>query len=162
MLIVDSYTRLFSLLNDSDVPYRVIDHPAAGRTDLASQLRGHALVEAAKCLVLRVGLSGRKRRYVIGVVPGDRRVDLDGVRALYGGADAAMATRDVAERLTGCVSGTIMPFTFTGNLDLVVDPALLRHPSMYFNAARLDRSIALSPGDYVDVAQPRLERIATP
>jgi Ala-tRNA(Pro) deacylase len=161
MLIMDSYSRLFTLLDGSDVPYRVIDHPAEGRTDVASQLRGHALEEAAKCVVIRVALSGRKRRYVIGVVPGDRRVDLEGICALYGGSDAAMATRDVAERLTGCVSGAIMPFTFTDNLDLVVDPGLLRQPVMYFNAARLDRSVALSPDDYVQVAQPRLERIAT-
>jgi Ala-tRNA(Pro) deacylase len=159
---VDTYNKLFMLLDDAGARYRIIDHPSDGRTDVASLLRGHALEQAAKCLVIRVGLAGKRRRYVIGVVPGDRRVDLEDVRALYDGTDAALASRDVAERLTGCVSGTIMPFSFTEDLDLVVDPALLRHAEIYFNAARLDRSVALAVRDYVNVASPHLASISDP
>jgi Ala-tRNA(Pro) deacylase len=45
-------------------------------------------------------------------------------------------------------------------LEPVVDPALLEHEEIYFNAARLDRSLALSAKDYVRIAQPRLESIS--
>lgn len=48
------------------------------------------------------------------------------------------------------VSGTILPFGFHPDLELVVDPRLLEHPEIFFNAARLDRSLALNTQDYQD------------
>ncbi|SDM17271.1 hypothetical protein [Nonomuraea jiangxiensis] len=44
---------------------------------------------------------------------------------------------------------------------LVADPALLRVPELFFNAARLDRSIALATDDYVKPAAPRIAPIIT-
>ncbi|WP_031476073.1 YbaK/EbsC family protein [Streptomyces bicolor] len=156
----DAYSRLITLLDGSEARYRLIHHAPEGRTDLASRLRGHRLEQAAKCLVIRVGLGKKHRRYVLTVVPGDRRADLERVRGLYDGTDAAFAARDVAERLAGSVSGSIMPFSFDPGLDLLVDPDLLDHEEIFFNAARLDRSVALRTGDYVKLADPRIEPVA--
>ncbi|GAA2935848.1 YbaK/EbsC family protein [Streptomyces mexicanus] len=158
----DTSRRLLSLLDDAGVPYRLIGHAPEGRTDLASALRGHPLRQAAKCLVVRVGTGRRSRRYVLAVVPGARRVDMRRVRELYGGTDAAFAAREVAERLSGCVSGCVVPFTFHPDLDLVVDPGLLRHDDIYFNAARLDLSIALPVPAYVALARPRTAVLTNP
>jgi Ala-tRNA(Pro) deacylase len=43
---------------------------------------------------------------------------------------------------------------------LIVDPSLLENEDLYFNAARLDRSMVLKAADYARIVQPRLERIA--
>jgi len=88
------------------------------------------------------------------------QVDLQAVKALVGGTYIAFASQEIAERLAGSVAGTILPLSFHPELELMVDPALLEHDELYFNAARLDRSIVLKADDYVAVAQPRLERIA--
>jgi Ala-tRNA(Pro) deacylase len=56
----------------------------------------------------------------------------------------------------------VLPFSFDDALELVVDPGLLVHEEIFFNAARLDRSLALSVKDYVRVAAPRTEPIAGP
>ena len=72
----------------------------------------------------------------------------------------SFASTDKAEALAGSVSGTILPFSFTPELELVVDPGLLRHPEIYFNAARLDRSLALDTKDYIRLANPRIVPIA--
>jgi len=45
-------------------------------------------------------------------------------------------------------------------LELIVDPSLLENEVIFFNAARLDRSMVLRVKDYVEVAKPRLARIA--
>jgi Ala-tRNA(Pro) deacylase len=156
----DAYTRLIALLDGAAARYRLIPHLPQGRTDLASRLRGHRLEQAAKCLVIRVGLGKKHRRYVLAVVPGDRRADLDRVRDLYDGTDAAFAARAVAERLAGSVSGSITPFSFDPGLELLVDPDLLRHEEIFFNAAGLDRSVALDTEDYVRLAEPRIEPVA--
>jgi prolyl-tRNA editing enzyme YbaK/EbsC (Cys-tRNA(Pro) deacylase) len=56
-------------------------------------------------------------------------------------------------------TGSSLPFSYDERLELIADPALLDHAELYFNAARLDRSIALVCEDYLRLAQPRLARI---
>ncbi len=99
-------------------------------------------------------------KYILAVVPGNAKVDLQAVKALMKGTYVAFASSDIAERLAGSVAGTILPFSFNPELELVVDPSLLKSDELFFNAARLDRSLALKTSDYVALAKPRLGRIA--
>jgi len=158
----DTYTRLITLLDEHHATYRLIDHAPEGRTEIVSGMRGNALTQAAKCIILMVKLGKKTTRYVLAVIPGDSRLDLGAVKALLGGTYAAFASTDVAERLAGSVAGTILPFSFNPELELIVDPALLEHGELFFNAARLDRSLALKSSDYAALAHPRLARIAVP
>jgi Ala-tRNA(Pro) deacylase len=155
----DAYTRLIAWLDEQRVPYRLIDHAPEGRTEIVSVMRGNALAQAAKCIVLMVKLGKKTTRYVLAVIPGDARLDLGAVKALLGGTYAAFASADVAERLAGSAAGTILPFTFDPELELIVDPSLLENDELYFNAARLDRSLAVKSSDYAALAKPRLARI---
>ncbi|MGW2225855.1 YbaK/EbsC family protein [Streptomyces kanamyceticus] len=154
------YTKLVGLLDERGATYRVIEHEAEGATEAVSALRGNTLEQAAKCIVVMVKIGKKTKRYVLAVVPGDRRVDLNALKALLGGTYAGFATQEVAERLSGSVSGTILPFSFDPELELVVDPALLEHEEIFFNAARLDRSLALRTADYREIAGPRTEAIS--
>jgi Ala-tRNA(Pro) deacylase len=127
-----------------------------------SALRGHRPAEAAKCLVLIVKVDRRTTRYVLAVVPGDRRVDLGAVRACYGARSVGFCDADTAERLAHAVPGTVLPFAVDPDLELIADPEVIAQPRLYFNAARLDRSLVMSGADYAALARPRLERIAAP
>ena len=62
--------------------------------------------------------------------------------------------------MAGSVSGTILPFSFNPELELIVDPKLLENNEIFFNAARLDRSMALKTSDYIRLADLRKESIA--
>lgn len=154
------YERLVADLDAAGARYRLIDHAPEGRTDLVSALRGHDVAQAAKCMVVMVKVGKKQSRYVLAVVPGDARVDLQAVRALYDGTYVAVAGRDRAEELAGSVSGTVLPFSYHPRLALVADPTLLETPELFFNAARLDRSIALATDDYVRLAAPRVAPVA--
>jgi Ala-tRNA(Pro) deacylase len=155
-----AYARLVALLDGGGARYELIDHAPEGRTELVSPLRGNELSQAAKCIVVMVKLGKKAKRHVLAVVPGDARVDLGALKRLLGGTYAAFASPDVAERLAGSASGTILPFSFHPELELIADPGLLAHPRIFFNAARLDRSVALATEDYVALARPRVEPIA--
>jgi Ala-tRNA(Pro) deacylase len=155
----DTYTRLIEFLDGHGVQYRLLDHAPEGRTEIVSPMRGNALRQAAKCIVMMVKIGKKVTKYVLGVVPGDARVDLNAVKALLGGTYISFASSEIAERLAGSVAGTILPFSFHPELELVVDPSLLENDEIYFNAARLNRSIVLKASDYAAVAKPRLERI---
>ncbi|CAM3915246.1 hypothetical protein HMPREF1486_03500 [Streptomyces sp. HPH0547] len=154
-----TYRRLMQVLVDSSVDYRVIHHRAEGRTERASVLRGHPLASAAKCMVVHVRHE-RENRHVVAVLPGDRRVDYRKLRREFGAVDVRMADRSVAEELTGCQSGCIIPFSFADELSVVFDPSLLLPREVYFNAARLDRSIGLRPDDLVSLVRPRIADIS--
>ncbi len=159
---VDTYSRLIEFLEVHGARYRLIDHVPEGRTEIVSSLRGNSLSQAAKCIVLMVKVGKKVTRYVLAVLPGNARVDLGAVKVLLGGTYISFASAQVAEQLAGSVAGTILPFSFNPELELIVDPSLLENDELYFNAARLDRSIVLNTNDYVTLTQPRLERIAVP
>jgi Ala-tRNA(Pro) deacylase len=156
----DTYTQLITFLDEHGAHYRLIDHASEGRTEIVSPMRGNALSQAAKCIILMVKVGKKTTKYVLAVIPGHARVDLDAIKKLMSGTYISFASADIAERLAGNVTGTVLPFSFNPNLELMVDPSLLENEEIYFNAARLDRSMALKTSDYVSAAKPRLERIA--
>lgn len=158
----DSYAKLIALLDAERARYRLIDHEPGGQTDRVSALRGHPVAAAAKCIIMIVKTGRRGTRFVLAVVPGDARVDVSKVRHLFDAATyAGFAAIDVAERLAGSVAGTVLPFAFVPDLTLIADPGLERHEEIFFNAARLDRSIAIATADYLRIAKPRLVCIAS-
>lgn len=154
-----AYDRLIAMLDDHSADYRLIDHPPEGRTDLVSAMRAHPAREAAKCIILLVK-TDKKSKFVLAVIPGDARVDLGAVQRLMGGRSVHFAQQSVAETLSGCVAGTILPFASDERLNLLVDEGVASSPTMFFNAGRLDRSIALRTEDYLRIAKPRLAKIA--
>ena len=156
---MDAYQRLVGDLDAAGARYRFIDHAPEGSTEAVSALRGHAVAQAAKCLIVMVKVGKKQTRYVLAVIPGDARLDLAAVKALLGGTYVAFADTARAEQLAGSVSGTVLPISYHPQLELIADPALLAHPELFFNAARLDRSIALASEDYVRLAAPRVEAI---
>lgn len=158
----DTYSRLLALLDREHASYRLIDHAPEGRTDLVSPLRGNSISEAAKCMVVMVKVGKKVTKFVLAVIPGDRRVNLQAIQSLLSGTFVRFAETAVAERLAGSVAGTILPFSFTDELQLIADPDLLRSETIYFNAARLDRSMALKSADYERIAKPRLAQISAP
>ncbi len=158
--MADAYSQLISYLDQHRAQYRLIDHAPEGRTDIVSPMRGNSLSQAAKCIILMVKIGKKVTKYVLAVVPGDARVDLNAVKALLTGTYISFASPEIAEKLAGSAAGTILPFTFSTDLELIVDPALLENTEIYFNAARLDRSMVLKTSDYLALSKPRLERIA--
>lgn len=155
-----TYDDLIALLDQHNADYSLIDHDPVGTTDVVSELRGHPLEQAAKCLLIMVKVDRRTRRFVLAVIPGDRTVDLDVVKGLYDARYVGFCDPDTAERLARAVPGTVLPFAMDPSVELIVDPDLLDHARVYFNAARLDRSIGLATADYNRIARPRVCRVS--
>ncbi|WP_233512644.1 YbaK/EbsC family protein [Micromonospora deserti] len=153
------YERLIADLEAAGASYRLLEHPAEGRTELVSGMRGHPVAHAAKCLIVMVKIGKKQTRYVLAVVPGDARLDLSAVKTLLGGTYVSFASTDKAEELAGSVSGTVLPVSYDQRLQLVADPTLLQAPELFFNAARLDRSVAVRTADWIALARPQLADI---
>ncbi|MET8760750.1 YbaK/EbsC family protein [Lentzea sp. NPDC004782] len=157
----DGFATILRLLDAHGVPYTVLHHAPEGNTERASRTRGHDLHAAAKCLVTEVRTKAGTSRFVLVVVEGHRKVDLKALKRLYRRKDASLAPPELAEEYGGAAVGSIPPFPLHDRLDVVVDVGLLDHEVIYFNAARLDRSVVLNVRDYVFIAGPRIARIAS-
>ena len=155
-----TYERLIELLDANGAHYRLIDHPPEGRTELVSPMRGHPVAQAAKCIIVMIKVGKKVTKFVLAVVPGDARVNLDAIKSLKGGTYAGFAPPERAEELAASVVGTVLPFAMDSRLELIADPALKQHDEIFFNAARLDRSIGLQTQDYIRLAHPRFEAIS--
>jgi Ala-tRNA(Pro) deacylase len=158
---IDTHDRIMALLAGSGAEYRTLDHEPEGRTDLASQIRGHVLSQAAKAMVVAVrSCDNERRRFVLAVVPGDRRVNFDAIARAQQGRKASLASAHEAANLTRCEMGAVPPFSFDPKLTLMVDVNLMAEEQIVFNAGRLDRSIFLRSDDYLRLAQPYVDSIA--
>src|SRR5436853_5912539 len=102
----DTYTQLIALLDQHGVPHRLIDHEPEGLTEIVSPMRGNALSQAAKCIVLMVKIGKKVTKYILAVVPGDMKIDLAAVKSLLHGTYVAFASQDIAERLAGSITVT--------------------------------------------------------
>jgi len=157
---MDTFERLVDLFRAGGARFRVIEHPAEGRSDTVAAIRGTRVEQGAKAIVCAVPVQG-ETRYVVAVVPGDRRVDVKAVARLMGGRKGSFAPPAVAQQVTGCAIGAIPPVTFDDALALVVDGDFLdREQEIAFNAGRLDRSIVIRAEDFRRIVKPTEAAIA--
>ena len=149
------FEELVALLDARHARYRVIEHPAEGRSDLVASLRGTLPGQGAKAMLCKS--REETPRFVLAVLPGDRKLDFRKVADAAGLKRATLATADEVLRETGCPIGAVPPFSLSGSIALLADPQLTdTWPEIAFNAGRLDRSMVLDSRDYLRIARPAL------
>ena len=156
----DIHQQLCDLLDREGAVYRVVEHEPEGHTDVIAKIRGNRIEQSIKSIVVQVRLGKKENMYALANVPGDCRIDFDGIKSLFGADSVAFASRDKAQELTGCVIGSIPPFSFNDQLQVLADPLIQENEEVVFNAGRLDRSIFMRLEDYIRIARPRLGKIA--
>ncbi len=148
---MDVYDQIIDTLDRSGAEFDVMLHSPEGRTDVASEIRGHSLDVAAKSMVVRGSKSKKNSEYYLVVVPGDRVIDLKNLKHLIGARKIQFAPARDAEDLTQCPMGAVPPFSFNNELQVVIDFDLCKKSHIVFNAGRLDESISLRTEDYLAV-----------
>jgi len=156
----DIYTQLRDLLDKEGVTYRVIEHEPEGRTEMIAKIRGNRIEQSIKSIVVQIRLNRKENVYCLANVPGDCRIDFNGIKNHLNADSVAFAARDKAQELTGCVIGAIPPFSFSDQLQVLADPLIQENEEVVFNAGRLDRSIFMKLDDYLRIAKPQLVKIA--
>ncbi len=156
----DIHEQLRALLDKEGATYRVIEHEPEGRTEVIAKIRGNRIEQSIKSMVLQVRVTRKENIYCLANVPGNCRIDLDGVTKYFNADSVAFAKREKAQELTGCVIGAIPPFSFNDQLLLLADPLIQENDEVVFNAGRLDRSIMMKLNDYLRIAKPQLVPIA--
>ncbi len=154
------HDQLRALLDRKGAIYRVLEHEAEGRTEFITKIRGNRIEQAIKSMVVQVRMSKKENLYCLANVPGDCRVDFDSIKAYFNAVGIGMAPREKAEALTGCVIGSIPPFSFNDQLGVLADPLIKENEEVVFNAGSLEKSIFMKMDDYFRIANPQVVKIA--
>lgn len=158
--MTDVHKQLCDLLDREGALYRVIEHEPEGRTEVIAKIRGNRIEQSIKSIVVQVRLNRKDNLYGLANVPGDCRIDFQGIKNHFQADSVAFASRDKAQALTGCVIGAIPPFSFNDQLQVLADPLIQQNEDVVFNAGRLDRSIFMKLDDYIRIAKPQMAKIA--
>ena len=154
------FEKLKELLSTQNANFRAVSHESVKTSAEVAVARGTQLGQGAKALVCAIKGGGAKR-YVLAVLPADYKADLQLIARALDGTRASLASPDEVARLTDCVPGSVPPFSFCEELELIADPSLFtRYDELAFNAGLLDRSIILNAKDYERIARPRSVKFA--
>ena len=110
-MAADVFDQLVALLNEAKAKFRVIEHEAEGRSETISVIRGNRPDQAAKAMVLDVRGGGAGRRHVLAILPGNRKLDFSCRCELFEARKCGFASPDTAQEMTGCVMGSVPPFS---------------------------------------------------
>ncbi len=158
--MITTHERLRALLDKEGAAYRAIEHEAEGRTEFITKIRGNRIEQAIKSMVVQVRMTKKENRYYLVNVPGDCRVDLNAIKEYFHADSIGMAQREKAEMLTGCAIGSIPPFSFNDQLQVLADPLIQENEEVVFNAGSLEKSIFMRMEDYFRIVNPQMVKIA--
>jgi Ala-tRNA(Pro) deacylase len=147
------FESLSTLLDRHGVRYEVSRHAAVFTSEEAARVRGTTLASGAKALVCRAD-----GRFVLFVMPADRKLDSKQVRKSFGLKSLRFASREEVFELTQLEPGSIPPFGQLFGLTTYCDEGLAEQARINFNAGDHTVSVGMSYTDYVAVEQPVLGR----
>ncbi len=154
------FNKIVTLLETNGARFRVMEHEAAGKSEEIARIRGNELCRSAKAMAIAVKMKSGDVRNYITVLPASCQLNSKAIVKLFGAKSVSMV--DDVQALTGCVSGSVPPFSFQEDLPLLVDKRLaeLEGGDIVFNAGELTRSIFLNLQDYLMITKPTIADFA--
>src|SRR5574339_121801 len=89
----DIHGQLRELLDREHATYRMIEHEPEGRTEVIAKIRGNRIEQSIKSIVIQVRLTRRENLYCLANVPGNCRIDFEGIQNYFGADSVAFASR---------------------------------------------------------------------
>ncbi len=145
------FERIEALLTSRGAAFDVLRHEPVFTSIEAAAVRGTSLASGAKALICKAD-----ERFLMFVLPADRRLDSKALRKTKGWKSLRFATADEVLELTGLTPGSIPPFGQLFELPTLCDRRLADEPTINFNAGDHAVSISLRYADYTAVEQPEM------
>ena len=145
------FNEVSQLLSGKSIAFQVLKHAPVFTSEEAARVRGTQLGSGAKALVCKAD-----ERFVMIVLPADRKLSSKAVRKGEGVKSLRFASREEVEQLTGLAPGSIPPFGSLFGLPTWCDERLREHAQINFNAGDHAISISIAYSDYLTAEQPKL------
>ena len=146
-----SVERVASVLREARIEARVEEFPEGTPTaEEAARAVGCDLAQIVKSLVFSCD-----GRWILALVPGDRRADRAKVAAEAGCERAKVAGAEDVLRATGFEAGAVAPFPLPLVETVLIERTLLPHDVVWIGAGSRTHMAALAPTDLVRLAKAR-------
>jgi prolyl-tRNA editing enzyme YbaK/EbsC (Cys-tRNA(Pro) deacylase) len=137
--------RVAEVLRRSGAEARIEEFPQGTPTaEAAAQAAGCALGQIVKSLVFEAG-----GRFIVAMIPGDRRADRAKVAQAAGTRKARVASAEEVESATGFAPGAVAPFPLPGIDRILIDRRLLTQELLWIGAGSEHHLAAVSPPDLI-------------
>lgn len=150
------FDRLIALLDSYNRVYEVSRHAPVFTSEEAARVRGTPLASGAKALICKAG-----EKFVLFVMPADRRLDSKAVRKAFGLRGLRFATREEVAELTTLQPGSIPPFGQLFDFATYCDEHLAEQTRINFNAGDHAISVSMTFADYQAVEKPAMGQFST-
>jgi prolyl-tRNA editing enzyme YbaK/EbsC (Cys-tRNA(Pro) deacylase) len=141
----EAVERVAEVLRQSGAEARIEEFPRGTPTaEAAAEAAGCGLGQIVKSLVFEAG-----GRFVVAMIPGDRRADRSKVALAAGARRARVASAEEVEAATGFAPGAVAPFPLPGVHRLFIDRRLLTQDLLWVGAGSERHLAAISPPDLV-------------
>ncbi len=149
------YTKIKNYFSSNNITYREMKHAPGATAEQYHNAVGCRYEQQAKCLLVRVkGTEGKY--YAIVVIPAQKRLDLESLKASLNAKEVRMANKDELKNVTGCNFGEVPPLAKIFNLKLAMDKDFLKEKEMYMNAGKVDISFVVNPLDIQKLESPSM------
>jgi prolyl-tRNA editing enzyme YbaK/EbsC (Cys-tRNA(Pro) deacylase) len=135
--------RVADVLRRSGSEGRIEEFPKGTPTaEAAAEAAGCGLGQIVKSLVFEAD-----GRFVVAMIPGDRRADRAKVAHALGVKKARVASAEEVEAATGFAPGAVAPFPLPGVQRLLIDRRLVTQELLWVGAGSEHHLAAISPPD---------------
>lgn len=145
------YKAIINLLQENSIKYEELIHEPVITSKQAAKIRGLKLSQGGKSLILKTD-----GRFVLAVIPGNRKLDTKVFKKLLGAKDLRFATHEEVKKVTGCEVGACYPLGIVAGLKTYADRHFEQEEIISFNAGLHTKSIKIGWEDYKKVAHPEM------
>ena len=152
------------LLRANNFWYERLHHEPVQTSEEAAKVRPeYSLKQGTKSLIVKAKRPGEEKRFIMVIVPGDKKFDRKKLKSQTGYDDARFATpEEVGELTGGILPGGVPPFGNLFNLPVFADKMVFDNEKIIFNAGDRRVSIAMLTKDYRELVKPEICDIACP
>lgn len=150
--VVDIIQNLF---DENDVSYEMYDHAPVFTSDEAAKVRNTSLDMGAKALVWFAD-----KKPILIVVPGDKKLDTNKFKMLFGVKDMRFASPAEVEELTSLKIGSIPPVGRALGLDSYYDESFKDKEMISFNAGSHSVSVTMLASELLNFESPKIAQFA--
>lgn len=146
------YENIIQLLQNNEIPFDEIDHPAVQTTDDSLKYRQSAgWMEGigSKNIVFHA-----KGNFHVVVTTADKNLKARIFKKEFGTKDIRFAYPDEVREYTGCIPGAIPPFGHTHpEIPIYIDKNILSFEFFMFNPGLHTKSLRIKPDDIIKIYQ---------
>jgi len=148
---INPLSEIIKLLDEGGATYRIISHTPVYTSAQAEAISGLSLNQGAKVMLLRT-----EDKFVLAVLPGDKRVDFKKVSQYLGAKKVGLATEEEVKGVMHCDLGACYPFGSFIGIRTIADPLLKEEEIIAFNPGVNDQTIIMGSGEYFKIAVPEV------